>query len=257
MFIEKSFIDIEIQPTGMLGPKNSLNVKVNNRSDRTIENGRIFLCLHFTDMYVDDFAVFKVPTTVDKIGPRTEKEIDPPVTIEYTFDGKPKDLEKDIVQARAILVTDQFITWIDKEDFKIKAAQESMGHYSSSDVDVREGLEQILDRADLTQTEVFDLILKNTKIASDNGFFKDKMTIQLPRVLAFLNPVFSINPIDSESAVTPKDSQLFGSDIKLEFEMKEPVNGTFDLYMHSSYVTCKVTVSKANGSYKVSGVDFI
>lgn len=255
MFKEKAFVDIETVPAGLMGSDNELKITIRNRTDTDILNARLYMCIHFTDMYRDDYAVLKMPTTLDRIEAGKERVEEMEVT--YSYDGKPKSVKKDIVSARGILVTDNFISWIDKDDFRVKSAQESIDHYSSSDVDAREGLEEILKRVSLTETEVFDLLLKKSHVAVENGLLKDEITIELPRALSFLDPVFSINEIDTDEAVRPDDNHLSGPNIKLKFDMKEPKEGQFELFLHSPYLTCKVTVTKENGNYSVSDVEFI
>jgi len=255
MFKEKAFVDIETKPSGLMGSDNELDITIRNRTDRNILNARLYLCVHFTDMYKDDYAVLKMPTTLDRIEANNERT--ETMSVNYSFNGKPKNVKTDIVSARGILVTDGFVCWIDKDDFKMEQAKKSIDHYASSDVDKTEGLEEILKRVSLSQTEVFDLIVEKGLISMDNGLFKDEVTIELPRALSFLNPVFSINEIGTDEQVKPKDSHLSGPSIKLKFDMKEPKDGQFDLFLQSEYLTCRITVTKEEGHYSVSDVKFI
>ena len=166
-------------------------------------------------------------------------------------------MKKDIVSARGILVTDNFISWVDKDEIRVKRAQESINHYERSEVDVREGLEEILERVSLSQTEVFNLLVEKTLVEIDEGLIKDEFIIKLPRILSFLNPVFSINEIDTDEAVRPSDNHLSGPSIKLKFDINEPKDGQFDLFLHSEYLTCKVLISKEDGIYSVTDVQFL
>ena len=255
MFREKAFVDIETEPAGILGSDNELKITLKNRSDKEIQNARLYMCIHFTDMYKDDYTVIKMSKTLDRIQPQsTRTEV---MDINYSYDGKTKSVKEDIVSARGILVTDDFISWIDRDDFKVKQAQEAISHYASSDVDVSEGLEEILERVSLTESQVFELLMKKSVVAFEDGLIRDEITIELPRILSFLDPVFSINEIDTDEAVRPSDCHLSGPNIKMKFGVNEPKGGEFDLFLQSPYLTCKISITKTDGTYSVSDVVFI
>lgn len=255
MFKEKAFVDIETEPAGLMGSDEELKITIRNRTDLDIYNARLFMCIHFTDMYKSDYAVLKMPKTLDRI--EAGKERVEKMEVKYSYDGKSKSVKNDIVSARGILVTDNFISWVDQDEFRVKRAQESINHYESSVVDAREGLEEILERVSLSQTEVFNLLVEKTLVEIDEGLIKDEVIIELPRILSFLNPVFSINEIDTDEAVRPSDNHLSGPSIKLKFDFNEPKDGRFDLFLHSEYLTCKVLISKEDGSYSITDVEFI
>ena len=89
-----------------------LNVKINNRSDMDLENVRVFLCIHYTDMYKDEYDVVKVPKTMNIIPKHSTADLD---TLRITYPGKTYE---DITRIRAIAVTDDRICWVDDVDYK-------------------------------------------------------------------------------------------------------------------------------------------
>ena len=53
-----------------------MHVSLSNRSDLRLENVRVFLCIHYTDMYKDEYDVVKVPKTLNVIEPHTTADLD-------------------------------------------------------------------------------------------------------------------------------------------------------------------------------------
>jgi len=63
LLMEHSFIDVAITPATdwkFSDKDDEIQVSINNRSDIDLENVRIFLCIHYTDMYKDEYDVVKV-----------------------------------------------------------------------------------------------------------------------------------------------------------------------------------------------------
>ena len=69
IFPEDTYLDLEIEQT-MFG--SSLNVGINNRSDRTLRNASLLLALQFTDMYATDYEVMAAPRTLPAVPAREE-----------------------------------------------------------------------------------------------------------------------------------------------------------------------------------------
>lgn len=228
IFQEKSFLDLEASTS--LWDSDDLNIKIINRSDIELSNVRVFLCIHFTDMHKDDYEVFKVSTTVNKIEALSTAEFG---ASEVIFDlyGKKKSLEDDIVTIRAIVVTDDIITWVDNDRFKFVKIKESYEHYqnktdssrySSLEFDIKDRLEEIQ---------------KATNIKIETSYIsKDLIKVKIPRFLVQLNPYFSINELDVEEAVIPYSVRLNGPYIEVEAKHNIPEDGKIEFYLSSQLI---------------------
>jgi hypothetical protein len=64
--------------------------------------------------------------------------------------------------------------------------------------------------------------------SSDNN-----LKIELPRVLSKANPLFSLNPIDHEDALSPKSNEIFGTRIRLEFDYEPAYEEVLSLYIYN------------------------
>ena len=118
MLLEQSYIDLKYSPAtkfmGMGKKKNQIAVSLENRSDIRLENIRIFLCIHATNMYKDDYRVVRVgesKNAIDAYGVATFDEID----------ISPHDIN-DITRMRAIVMTDDKICWVDSPQAKRQTA---------------------------------------------------------------------------------------------------------------------------------------
>ena len=89
----------------VLANDKELNVSLVNDSDVDLENVRVFLCIHYTDMYRDDYDVVKLPETKSTVAGHSVAAF-APVKLEYR--GKSF---KDITGTRAIVMTDDKVFW--------------------------------------------------------------------------------------------------------------------------------------------------
>lgn len=114
LLIDKKFLSIAVEPASkwiLLTDQDNMQVSVTNRSGKRLENVRIFLCVHYTDMHKEEYDVVKVPQTISIIEPDEEVETKP-VPLEYR-DKK----YRDITRIRAIAMTDDRLCWIDDIQF--------------------------------------------------------------------------------------------------------------------------------------------
>lgn len=292
---EKSFIDVSIEAASkmlVMSKDDEIKVTLNNRSDHDLENVRVFLCIHYTDMYKDDYDVVKVPVTKNRIGKHEKVDLS---SVKLDYNGKKVD---DITRVRAIVMTDDKICWVDEVKEKDrKVIEHFAAEYSKSNVidnakknylsdlsvDVsalKKTIEECIRiNGSATTLESASKALKSwTKsgIAAVTGMFtsddKVKSTlenvweetsgsdlkIELPRLLVFINPEFSINPIqDEEISVRPYESFLAGSYVKLKFKYTIEAGKTVPLYIYSDFVTFKLDLKNDNGKVKLVKVDVI
>ena len=292
---EKSFIDVSIAPASkmlVMSKNDEISVSLNNRSDRDLENVRVFLCIHYTDMYKDDYDVVKMPTTKNHIGRHEEIDLG---TVKLDYEEKKVD---DITRVRAIVMTDDQICWVDEVEEKVRKVIEHFAakyskanvidnarenYLSDLSVDVSTLKKAIEDgiriNGSTTALESASFALKSwakSGIAAISGMFTSDegaksslenlweetsgsdLKIELPRLLVFIDPEFSINPIqDEEVGVKPEECFLAGSYIKLKFSYTIEANKTVPFYIYSDYVCFRLDLKNVNGKIELINVETI
>ena len=114
LLIDRKFLDVKVEPDSkwlVLTDDEEMQVTIRNKSGKRLENVRLFLCIHYTDMYKDEYDVVKVPQTVSIIEPDEEIDIkDVPL-------GYREKKYTDITRIRAIAMTDDRLCWVDDIGF--------------------------------------------------------------------------------------------------------------------------------------------
>ena len=254
---ESSYMDIEFTRSakfmGMGSDNNKLTVSLHNRSDKSLENVRLFLCIHYTDMYKTDYHVVRVPT-LNRINANQRVKFDE-VELKY----KDKSFE-DITRVRAIALTDSSLCWIDNvynADTKINynpIRTASIAELTSSlNTAQRERYFKLMNE---DTTSISESLRTNTtiEVKESGNIFKSSQTlhISLPRIIVMLNPVYKFN----EQRVPTKDI-LQGSAAHLVFE---DVTLTEDntLTIKSIYASYTIHFAKdENNKYSVTRVDLL
>ncbi len=276
LLLEQSFIDVQVEPTTnwtLSDKDDEIKVTINNRSDIDLENVRIFLCLHYTDMYKDEYDVQKLPSVnIIKHHDKTEIGVVP-----LTYEGKKYN---DITRIRAIAMTDDKICWIDNVNYKYMRAQANAQGNSSkgkkADASkLSSAKQQLLDDFDIDNGKLQTLIQQGMKvsgIASDGNLWNDmkrdvknlvtggdrKLHIELPRILTLIDPVFSLNQLgDKDKAVRPSENYLSGSSIRLKFDYEPKQGETIPLYIYSDFANFKVTIKFEGGKPTVKSVELL
>ena len=257
MFVEHSFLDVVISKSIM--DNNKLNVSIDNRSNVTLQNVRIFLCLHLTDMYTDEYAIVKVPSK--NLVPAFQKTDFEPIS--FNYENKTND---DISHIRAIVMTDDAICWLDDVKYKLDksvdiskklhALKQAAGH-----------LDQRVRLSGLTISELQEKLLPNINsmlvLKKKEGFVKGladkfstalskslddkfekadaKLKFELPRKLLQLDPVFSLK-LENGRQVQPILCYVNNSNIRLMFDV--PPEGKCTLYIYNRYVPCRIIYNR-------------
>lgn len=270
ILMEQSYIDVSVEPTAewLVSKKDDeVKVTINNRSDVDLENVRIFLCLHYTDMYKDEYDVVKCPT-INIIKHHDKTEIG---TVKLKYEDKRYD---DIAHVRAIAMTDDKICWIDDVNYKYTRAYEQSkqaGKQPSATAEQLTPREQFLrdfkvDADDLAQAvktgiKVYGNVKNGDKSlwesVSDIWSSKDnKLKIELPRILSLIDPVFSLKPLkDKDSAILPEENFLNGNNIRLKFDYEPKDGDTIPLYIYSDYINLKITLKFTGGKPSVESIE--
>lgn len=268
ILLEQSFLDVAVEPVTNwhLGDKDDeIKVVINNRSDIDLENVRIFLCLHYTDMYKDEYDVQKLPSVnIIKHNDKTEIGV-----VKLNYENKKYN---DITRIRAIAMTDDKICWIDNVDYKYMKASEMAVKENKSNAHLANLKQQLLEDFDINNDKLLSIIEDGIKIyasVSDGNLWhdmkndvknlvagKDKnLRIELPRILSIIDPVFSINEINSaDKSIRPTENYLSGSNICLEFDFQPNEEDSLPLYIYSDFADFKVELSFNDGKPSVKKV---
>lgn len=268
ILLEQSFLDVAVEPVTNwhLGDKDDeIKVVINNRSDIDLENVRIFLCLHYTDMYKDEYDVQKLPSVnIIKHNDKTEIGV-----VKLNYENKKYN---DITRIRAIAMTDDKICWIDNVDYKYMKASEMAVKENKSNSHLAALKQQLLEDFDINNDKLLSIIEDGIKIyasVSDGNLWhdmkndvknlvvgKDKnLRIELPRILSIIDPVFSIYEINSaDKSIRPTENYLSGSNICLEFDFQPNEEDSLPLYIYSDFADFKVELSFNDGKPSVKKV---
>ena len=268
LLMEQSFLDVSVEPTtDWLVSKNDDEVRVfiNNRSDIDLQNVRIFLCLHYTDMYTDEYDVVKCPS-INILPQHKKTEVG---VVQLTYEDKKYD---DITRIRAIAMTDDKICWIDNVDYKYVHAYEASRQSVRRRNETKDRRKSFLDDFNVDSQSLLNAISTGIKIYGDiksgdrslwdnvTGVFTSgsKLEIELPRILSLIDPVFSLNQLgDKDKTILPKEDYLAGSNIRLKFDYQPKDGETLPLYVYSDYVSFKITLSFKDGKASISDVKIV
>lgn len=256
LLIEHSYIDVDVEPESewlFWKSDDLLNVKINNRSDMDLENVRVFLCIHYTDMYKDEYDVVKVPRTMNVIPKHSTADLD---TLRITYPGKKYD---DITRIRAIAVTDDRICWVDDVDYKQSHVLDFLRGGRSQSEQLQQAREEYLSNYSLDPAKLRQTLMEGVTVLPPEenpaeeknwwetfcGWFTfpdNDLKIELPRVLTMLDPVFSLRAIDGEDALAPKENYLSGTAIHLVFDYVPQYEEKLPLYIYSDFVSFRVNI---------------
>lgn len=255
MLLESSYMDIGYKQAtkimGLKAKKGEIDITLTNRTDRRIENVRIFLCIHTVGMYKDDYDVVRMP--------QTRNVIEPYETVCFEdVDISPRQVE-DVTRIRAIVMTDDKICWVDAKDVKSQTAIAGIRRAIDGTKNaVREHGEDVMRRLSVSFVNMERTIKENTKINLDKGWTGTTVYVKFPRILALLSPEFTINPIeDTDCVVRPKEDKIVGDYIQLKFEPGSNLfSGSNDvnIYMYSQSLSFKISLTEQNGTWQVARV---
>ena len=275
LLLERHYLDISIKTDGLFSSDNEIDLSIHNRSDIDLENVRAFLCIHYTDMYTDEYDVIKVPAT-NIIKHYEKKDLG---TVKLDYEGK---TNKDITRIRAIIMTDDKICWVDDPAFKQAQSSTFASKVKDMAIDAAFPLaalakqdfvkEFALDVANVVKSLTTGIKVIAPTNASDASLV-DKITsnitdifnkpnknlqIELPRILSFIDPTFSIHEInDSQNAIVPVQNYLAGSVIRLEFDYKPKEEEVIPLYIYSSFMNLRINIAHKGGTFDTKNIDLL
>lgn len=272
LLLEQSYIDVSVEPLSswvFWDNKHIVRVNINNRSDLRLENVRLFLCIHYTDMYKDEYDVVKVAKTQNIIEPHSVADLD---TLWLRYPGKNYD---DITRIRAIAMTDDRICWIDEVDYKQnQALANQRGNNNSLSQQQKQAHEEYLSNYSLEPQQLLSTIRQGVSVMPpeedpsekkswwkrNTGWIRNPdntLSIELPRALVMTDPIFSIHPIDAADALLPDENYLAGTAIHLHFDYEPQYEEVIPLYLYTKAGDFKVDILYRGEKSIVDGVTII
>ena len=230
MFVERPFVDIEVSEGSIIDSKNSLRVKMINNSNRIIENVRLFLCIHFTDSYKDNYQVFKVPDALNILSPYSEKDFEEPLAIMYDWLGNKKIVPEDIVKLRGVIITDDIVSWIDEKGFKFQTAKDRSQEYNKLKTDLPKELISVLEKSE---------------ISVDQGYVYNDIVFSVPKELINSDPYVTINDINSINPIQPKSKQIDAQKLVYKFRTTVSVDNLKEIHVITKSGSLKIPIPKS------------
>ena len=230
MFVERPFVDIEVSEGSIIDPKNSLRVKMTNNSNRTIENVRLFLCIHFTDSYKDNYQVFKVPDALNSLAPYSEKDFEEPLEIIYEWLGNKKIVPENIVKLRGVIITDDIVSWIDEKGFKFQTAKDRSQEYNKLKTDLPKDLISVLEKSE---------------ISVDKGYVYSDIVFTVPKELINSEPYVTINDINSINPIQPKSKQIDAQKLVYKFRTRVNLDDLKEIHIVTKSGSLKIPIPKS------------
>ena len=249
-FMESSVLNISVDKAIHVFGKNGIKCTLTNNSDLNLENVRLYICLHLTDMYIDEYEV-EPCETINFLAPGAVNT--------WVIDGY--DIE-DVVRVRAILMTDDRVCWVDDVNFKQSYVRKNIYGVKGKS---QRSLEMFEDY-NLSETKLMETLksgIAGRSIDVQKGLLKkvvgskdDKyLRFELPRAICMLDPVYSLGEIANNN--TPSTQVLAGSVVRLEFKIEE--GELYEpLYIYSAFVNLKVDYALTdNGEMKIMAIERI
>lgn len=213
LFPEEPYLDLKVEPS-LLG--SSLSVSVFNRSDRALRNATLILALRMTDMHREDYQTLSAERTVPAILPNDEADFGD-IEVKLKLFGQEKTTG-DIVQHRAILVTDEAISWVDTDQFKLAAMKELRQQRWYQDARKREQVanQSWLEALGQKPAEFEQQLINQSSLKIVHELGRDSVNIEVPAPLALLRPFFTLKRGDK--SFSPELNVLDAKHIKLTFK---------------------------------------
>ena len=240
IFEEHSFLDLQAyNPTMSFSDK--LAIEIENRSDKRLSNVRLFICLHLTDMYKDEYVVKKMETSINNIEPHSKADFGK-LQMDFELYGKKKNRFDDIVSARAIILTDSLIIWVDQDKVKKSSIRERLRNKNTSRQMFENTKGIVFANTSISGKEIVDAL--NARVSFEmkkkdglGGIIGGKnIVFHFPRSLDAIKPYFSFGKISQREAIYPVSVVLNGNSIDVEFEKNNDFASKKEaLYISSKY----------------------
>ncbi|MBX3727734.1 MAG: hypothetical protein KF858_01005 [Candidatus Sumerlaeia bacterium] len=205
IFPEEFYLDLEYTTT-LMGFGDAISLNVTNRSDRTLHNATLVLCIHFTDMVRGDYETFLAPKTATVVQPGQKTDFGR-LNIRFDLYGIRKGV-RDIVECRAILISNEAVVWVDTDAYKLARLSQTLPAPP-----VQEQADQL---ADMLSSDTLAKLREAVVTASGNR--SGDLRLRLPKEIALLRPIFRLATEDREQLLAPVENLIQDGDIRLRFD---------------------------------------
>lgn len=217
IFPEDTYLDLLVSKPLLGG---GLALSVHNRSPRVLHNATLVLTLHLTDMYPGQYSALRAPQTAPSVLAHETTDFG---TVEVAIEhgGRTRGVA-DIVEHRAIMVSDEAVMWVDTDAFKIAEAEEFLEERRAARATQREVVHPTAARhPDFQPTvqSVLGEVSRRADVAVEQRYGSDHVLITLPRELSILRPVFRLRYGDT--LFDASDNLIEGDRIQLRFKAVE------------------------------------
>lgn len=221
IFPEETYFDLEASPA-MMG--SSLNVAIENRSERALHNATLVLAVQLTDMYAGDYEVLPAPETLPAVvGHDTTSFGSIPIDLEVH--GKAKTVD-DIVHTRAILIADEAVTWVDTDAYRLAESKElrekrkTREALAKTEAAPPAPVEHPLSKRHPRFQSTMDALLEGAndvaQVEMESKYGADNLVVKLPKELSILRPIFRLRY--GETLYEATDNVITGDTIELRFQ---------------------------------------
>lgn len=236
---EAYYLDL-VPRRGIIGDK--LHFNVTNRSDITLHNVSLVLCLRYTDMVLGDYDP-RSPATLPKLEKLTTTKLEP-FSASKVLLGLTKGADDIVLDScRAVLVADEAVAWVDTEAFK-------QARFKASDADARSTMQGDDGGAGpskhlmATWPSLVQDIQKDILVTLGSGIGNDDIDIRIPGHLAVAKPVFRMSYGSGSEGVAPTHNNIRDRIIHLTFASVADFDGKDQLLpIHLTIHTSRGTVS--------------
>ncbi len=198
IFPEDAWLDLVVKPELIGG---GISLAVDNRSERTLRNATLVLAIQYTDMLPGQYVAKAAEKTLPAVLPRETTDFGS-LDIDAEWLGKQKT-RADVVQHRAVLLSDDAVVWVDTDEFKMAEAKEFRERPKASPT-MASKMDTLVSEAGRAAT-----------VAAATRLGDDGVVLELPRGLSILAPVFTLSYGGREIAATK--NVIEGDKIKLDF----------------------------------------
>lgn len=204
IFPEESWLDLRAEKT-LFGVGTQLGLEVDNRSSRPLKNAALVLCVRFTDMLSGDYVTFSGERTVPEVAARKVTSFGT-VDVDTEVFGNPRT-EDDIVELRAILVTDDGVLWVDTDKYEAELLAEAR---------LRRKADPAAAAAESDRwSRLVDESGRGATVVREKGLVQDALQIELPARLVWLRPKFTLHY--GEAVIEADTNVVEGDKIVLRF----------------------------------------
>jgi tetratricopeptide (TPR) repeat protein len=200
IFPEDAWLDLVVDAE-MLG--DGITLAIDNRSGRTLRNATLVLAIQYTDMLPGQYRAVAAERTLPAVLPRESTDFGR-LDIDTEWLGKPKT-RADVVQHRAVLLSDDAVVWVDTDAFKMAEAK---AFREAGRAPANPGMATRMDTLARDAGRA-------ASVAAVTRLGEDGVVLKLPRGLSILAPVFTLEY--AGRTITATKNVIEADEIVLDF----------------------------------------